>query len=116
MSHPNRNEIIQAPMTPLDEKKVDILAIEDVADENPQTQLKSELDALPIFKSAWVFRKTVFICAIAGFCAATDGYQNTLSSSIIANKGFVAQFGGINDKGKLALNPTHVSSWGGIFR
>ena len=107
---------MQAPLTPLDEKKLDIDIVEDVAQENPQAQLKSELDALPIAKSAWVFRKTVLICALAGFCAATDGYQNTLSASIIANKGFVKQFGAINAKGKLALNPTHVSSWGGIFR
>ncbi len=36
-------------------------------------QLKSKLDRLPLLKSVSAFRKTVFICGIAGFCAATDG-------------------------------------------
>lgn len=117
MSQQRNGEFITAhtPMDEMDEKKVEDFGIEDIAQENTQVQLKSELDALPIVKSAWIFRKTVFICAIAGFCAATDGYQNTLSASIIANAGFKKQFGGLV-KGKYVIPAQHVSTWGGLFR
>jgi hypothetical protein len=117
MSQQRNDQIIMAhtPMDELDEKKVEDFGIEDVAQENTHVQLKSELDSLPIAKSAWIFRKTVLICAIAGFCAATDGYQNTLSASIIANAGFKKQFGGLV-KGKYVIPAPHVSTWGGLFR
>lgn len=108
------------PVSPMDEKKHSVEIVEDVGSLHPslehQAQLKSTLDSLPLLKSAWLFRKTVLICTIAGFCAATDGYQNTLSASIIANKGFVQQFGELNAKGVMALVPKHVSTFGGIFR
>lgn len=116
MSHQRNDEFMMpTPMDELDEKKVEDFGIEDIAQENTHVQLKSELDALPIAKSAWVFRKTVLICAIAGFCAATDGYQNTLSASIIANAGFKKQFGALV-KGKYVIPAQHVSTWGGLFR
>lgn len=38
-----------------------------------ENQLKSDLDRLPILKAIATFRKTAFICLIAGFTAATDG-------------------------------------------
>jgi hypothetical protein len=104
----------------MDEKKHSVEIIEDAgsfhASLEHQAQLKSSLDNLPLLKSAWIFRKTVLVCTIAGFCAATDGYQNTLSASVIANKGFVNQFGELNAKGKMALVPKHVSTFGGVFR
>ena len=36
-------------------------------------QLKSRLDKLTLWKSAWTFRKAVLIAALAGFSAVTDG-------------------------------------------
>jgi len=53
----------------------------------------------------------VFVCLCER--SLTAGYQNTLSSSVIANKGFIAQF---KDPGAKKLNPTHVSTFGGLFR
>jgi hypothetical protein len=42
-------------------------------DEGEPVQLKSEFDTLGTLKAISVFRKTAFICAIAGFAASTDG-------------------------------------------
>ena len=36
-------------------------------------QLKSSLDKLSLWQSAWTFRKAVLIAGIAGFSAVTDG-------------------------------------------
>jgi hypothetical protein len=44
-----------------------------------------------------------------------EGYQNQIAANVIANKGFIQQFGGMYG-GKLKLNPNHVSVFGGIFR
>lgn len=48
-----------------------------------EVQLKSTLDRLSFWQAVSVYRKTVGICFIAAFCAATDGYQNQIASSII---------------------------------
>jgi hypothetical protein len=61
------------------EEKEEIVVIENVNDQadavtsDELVQLKSEFDRLPIFKSVLLYRKTVLICAVAGFCASTDG-------------------------------------------
>lgn len=38
-----------------------------------EAQMKSGFDSLSTRQAISVFRKTVFICTVAGFCAATDG-------------------------------------------
>ncbi|WWC71187.1 uncharacterized protein I206_105140 [Kwoniella pini CBS 10737] len=76
-----------------------------------QVQLKSSLDNLSFLQAVSTFRRSILICGFAGFAAATDGYQNQMSASIIANKGFVKEFA----KGAKALEAPWVSSFGGIF-
>jgi hypothetical protein len=57
-----------------DEQDDDIMAQKRKAlDEGQPVQLKSEFDTLGTLKAISVFRKTAFICAIAGFAASTDG-------------------------------------------
>ena len=53
------------------------------------------------------------VCVDLSERSLTAGYQNTLSASVIANKGFIAQF---KDPGAKKLNPSHVSTFGGLFR
>lgn len=51
------------------------------------TQLKSNLDQLPLLKAIAIFKKTTLICLIAGFTAATDGRSisdNRLSACLFA--------------------------------
>jgi hypothetical protein len=38
-----------------------------------EAQMKSTFDSLSTKQAISVFRKTVLICTVAGFCAATDG-------------------------------------------
>lgn len=47
----------------------------ELTDEKPiaETQRKSTFDTLTTRSTISIFRKTVFICLLAGFCAATDG-------------------------------------------
>jgi hypothetical protein len=115
----------------IDEHDDDIMAQKRKAlDEGQPVQLKSEFDTLGTLKAISVFRKTAFICAIAGFAASTDGefvawipwlqantsgYQNQIAANVIANRGFINQFGGMHG-GVWKLDPTHVSVFGGIFR
>ncbi|WWD20939.1 hypothetical protein CI109_105417 [Kwoniella shandongensis] len=80
-------------------------------DKGIDVQLKSSHDTKGVLQSVSLFKKTIAICVAAGFCAATDGYQNQMISSIVANKGFIAQFA----EGGTKLKPEHVSAFGGIF-
>lgn len=44
-----------------------------------------------------------------------SGYQIALTGSIIANKGFIAQYGtAFNAKGALILDKDILAAWGGI--
>ncbi|WVW83082.1 hypothetical protein I302_105100 [Kwoniella bestiolae CBS 10118] len=76
-----------------------------------QVQLKSSLDKLSLFECLSTFKRSVIICALAGFAAATDGYQHQMSANIIANKGFVQEF----SKGRGKLDATWVSTFGGLY-
>lgn len=46
-------------------------------------------DSLTVRQAAWQFRKIAFVCFLAAFSAALDGYQGSLNGSIVANKGFI---------------------------
>ena len=91
-------------------------------DQGLDVQLKSEFDQLSILQAMWTFRRTAALCAIAAFCASTDGewrllqanvsgYQNQLVGSIVANKGFIYQFASDHT----TINPSWVSAFGGVF-
>jgi hypothetical protein len=71
--------------------------------------MKSELDDLSWWRTLVTFKRVVLVAGLAGFTAATDGLQNQMNGSIVANKGFIRQFAADGQK----LNPTHVSSFGG---
>ena len=45
------------------------------------------------------------------------GYANSVIGSIVANQGFINQYGTVKDPqtGKLALNATHISLWGALY-
>ncbi|OCF31052.1 hypothetical protein I317_06846 [Kwoniella heveanensis CBS 569] len=74
-------------------------------------QLKSSYDRLSVLQAMGVFKRSVLICGIAGFAAATDGFQHQLSASVIANKGFIQQFASDHKK----LEAPHVSTFGGLY-
>jgi hypothetical protein len=74
-------------------------ALEDGED----VQLKSEFDTLGTMRAISVFRKTAFICAIAGFAASTDGKLSRVL------RVFDADMKDINISFRPMWSPTEVS-------
>lgn len=42
-------------------------------------QMRSELDDLPILKALWLYKRIAFICMMAAFSAALEGYRTCFS-------------------------------------
>lgn len=112
----------------VDEKTQDVNpqlseAVDNVIDEQLKAldaghnvQLKSEFDNLTMLQTIKTFKWSVLISAAAAFTAVLEGYQLQLTSSIVANKGFIQQFGYPNAQGVYALVPSNVSAFGGLSR
>ena len=78
-------------------------------DEESAGLLKSRFDHLPLLQTLWIFRRAAIYCFISFTWQMLDGWEVNLSGTLIANQGFVNQFGTNNgQKGVLALN----TSWG----
>ncbi|SCZ98214.1 BZ3500_MvSof-1268-A1-R1_Chr3-2g06225 [Microbotryum saponariae] len=100
---------------------------------------KSALDSLTIPQAFKAYKVAAMYATIAAFSAMCDGYQSrsspnlftlhrshdrgfqvNLNGSIIANKGFIRQFGTVFTKSATtgtittSLNPKYVSVWGGM--
>lgn len=135
MSHNNKDDIDPAVDTKADVihaegNPIPVLNDDGLVKGVPEAQMKSAYDSLSTRQAVSLFAKTVSICTVAGFCAATDGklpsssgspvsadiagYQHQLTASIIANKGFIQTFAPPALPRK--LDPAHVSAWGGIYR
>ncbi|WWC64295.1 uncharacterized protein I303_106905 [Kwoniella dejecticola CBS 10117] len=78
--------------------------------------MKSPFEDLPWKKTWVVFRKAALMCIFASFSAAADGFQISMTSNIIANKGFIQTYGTVNDPktGALILDADILAAWGGI--
>lgn len=80
----NKEDIIHAEgIQPLP-----ILNDEGLLKASVEAQMKSTFDSLSTKQAISVFRKTVLICTVAGFCAATDGESPLIftRSKIIADR------------------------------
>jgi len=77
------------------------------------SQLKSHYDTdLSLWQTVWQFKRVVFYscCLYIGYVC--EGFELGAGGSVIANAGFVAQFGDVNGGGGVRdLNPTWVSTW-----
>ncbi|KAH8896271.1 general substrate transporter [Thozetella sp. PMI_491] len=90
---------------------VDTKAIDKALAAGEAVQMRSELDNLPIHKAFGVFRRVAALCMLAAFASALEGYQYTLTASIVANKGFIRQM----SDGGTKLAAEHVAVWGGML-
>ncbi|KAF5240366.1 hypothetical protein FANTH_9626 [Fusarium anthophilum] len=71
-----------------------------------------ELSPWETIKKFWV---NSLLCFAVTFSAATDGYQMGLTGNIIANAGFVQQFGTQTiDDGSVVLASSVLSTWGAL--
>ncbi|GFZ52130.1 hypothetical protein JCM24511_09903 [Saitozyma sp. JCM 24511] len=77
--------------------------------------VKSRFDDLSLGKACWTFRKALFYCFVAYTSSVMEGFVLTMSGSIIANQGFINQFGETQPDGSKVLNTSWVSAWGAII-
>lgn len=97
--------------TPADNTQTMSQNIDKVLAQGEAVAMRSTLDNLPFFEAIVVYWRVTLICFIGAFCAALDGYQVSISSSIVSNKGFIRTM----SHGGTVLNPTYVSVWGGML-
>lgn len=103
------DEITAAPLADIEKNDDD-----KIVDES-HILMRSPYEDFGVLKSIKIFKKAVFIGFLAGFATAFDGYQISITGSIIANKGFIKQFGTAhNAKGVWILDANVVAIWGGI--
>ncbi|RSH95581.1 hypothetical protein EHS25_000673 [Saitozyma podzolica] len=74
-------------------------------------QMRSSLDNLPTFRAVRIYWRISLICMMGAFCAALDGYEVSIASSIVSNKGFIRTM----SNGGTVLNATYVAVWGGML-
>ncbi|KAH6715721.1 general substrate transporter [Leptodontidium sp. MPI-SDFR-AT-0119] len=68
---------------------------------------------LTVWETIKVFKMNSLICSLVAISTATDGYQIGLIGNLIANPGFVRQFGNqIDASGKTVLSSSVISNWG----
>lgn len=55
------------------------------------------------------------VSSLSFVALTSSGYQIALTGNIIANKGFILQYGtSVNAAGAVILNADHVAAWGGV--
>ncbi|RSL97228.1 hypothetical protein CDV31_013136 [Fusarium ambrosium] len=78
-------------------------------------QTTTGYESMTVWETIKAFKICCLVCFAAAFSAATDGYQIALIGNIVANPGFVEQFGTIRDgNGKVALDSPILSAWASV--
>ncbi|WWC89878.1 uncharacterized protein L201_004806 [Kwoniella dendrophila CBS 6074] len=62
------------------------------------------------------FWRPCLFCLITAFGVVMDGYQTSLPGSVLANAGFIKQFGTVHDPktGKVSVKAQYISMWSGL--
>ncbi|CAK9784067.1 MFS general substrate transporter [Cutaneotrichosporon oleaginosum] len=81
--------------------------------------VKSRFDQLTIREALWVFRRSLVVCFFVFTGRMLEYFEIVMSGAILANPGFIKQFGDPNRAGKIAgvgaLDPNWVSAWSVIL-
>ena len=100
---------------PVEEETEKDVADVEKPEESKQVLLRTSFDELGVIATIKLFKKAVLIGALAAFATSFEGYQISITGTIIANKGFIAQFGTAHSSaGKLILDANVLAVWGGI--
>jgi len=83
--------------------------------ESPTSLLKSRFDELSLWRTLWLFRTSALYCVAVYTGYLCEGFELTAGGSIIANAGFIAQFGTQGGTGVYKLNTSWVSAWGAVL-
>lgn len=84
-------------------------APESVHDELPPVEHMSFIQTIRRYKVASL------MCVLAAVGALSDGYQVQMSGSIVALDGFINQFGELQSRGKVVVDPQYIALWGCKF-
>ncbi|OCF31720.1 hypothetical protein I316_06527 [Kwoniella heveanensis BCC8398] len=62
------------------------------------------------------FWRACLFCLVTAFGVVMDGYQTSLPGSVLANEGFIKQFGTVVDAatGKVSVDAQYISMWSGL--
>ncbi|KAH6697288.1 general substrate transporter [Plectosphaerella plurivora] len=75
-------------------------------------QITTGYESLSVWQTVKTFKMASAICFLTALTAASDGYQISLIGNLIANPGFIQQFGTDRDpKGNVVLASTVLSLW-----
>ncbi|CAH0045348.1 unnamed protein product [Clonostachys solani] len=72
---------------------------------------KSKFDDLSVGQTLWTFHRVVLVSLAVYTGFVCEGFELKIGNNILANKGFIKQFGTRGGKGVEALDPTWVSTW-----
>ncbi|KAH6950410.1 general substrate transporter [Ilyonectria sp. MPI-CAGE-AT-0026] len=88
---------------------------DDFLDATANGQARTGFETLTLRETVLKFKLCTAVCFAAAFSAATDGFQIGINASIVANKGFIAEFATkTNTDGELYLESRILSGWGSI--
>ncbi|KAL4882336.1 hypothetical protein BJY04DRAFT_217254 [Aspergillus karnatakaensis] len=69
---------------------------------------------LSLLESIRTYKYATIICILAAVGALSDGYQVQMSGSIVAEPGFIRQFGDLQSDGTYKIDPQYISLWGSL--
>lgn len=77
--------------------------------------VKSRYDELSIIRTLWVFKRVVIVCLAVYTGYVCEGFELGAGGSVVANAGFIKQFGRDGGTGVRALSPTWLSTWSALL-
>ncbi|KAK6371393.1 hypothetical protein LTS17_009124 [Exophiala oligosperma] len=77
--------------------------------------VKSRFDELSLPRTLWVFKRVILIILAVYTGYVCEGFELGAGGSIVANEGFIKQFGEHGGTGVRALNATWLSTWSALL-
>ncbi|KAJ5377257.1 uncharacterized protein N7496_004666 [Penicillium cataractarum] len=77
--------------------------------------VKSRFDEMSLGRTVWVFRRVALVSLAVYTGYVCEGFELKAGNSIVANAGFIKQFGNKNASGVAALDATWVSTWSSLL-
>ncbi|KYG43064.1 hypothetical protein M433DRAFT_72503 [Acidomyces richmondensis BFW] len=114
MAKPTANVYEKPEVAHLESAQDNIEEITTVGEKNPNGLLKSRFDELSIPRTLWVFKRVVLVSLAVYTGYVCEGFELTSSGTVIANDGFIKQFGKKGGVGVRALDATWGSNVGQI--
>ncbi|CEJ81535.1 Putative Glycoside hydrolase family 78 protein [[Torrubiella] hemipterigena] len=76
---------------------------------------KSRYDQLSLPQTLWVFKRVILVTLAVYTGYVCEGFELGAGGTVIANAGFIKQFGSRDGTGVRALDPTWVSTWSSLL-